>query len=372
MHEDFIAPRYGGAALSSLLPSIEARLHARTPILDVPRAARYVILLVDGLGWFPLQDHADHADTLAGQLGAATELTCSVPSTTATSLTSLGCGVPPGQHGVVGYTFLDPARNTLLNALTWEGGPEDVAAFRCHDTAFQRLASDGVASGTVSLARFSDSALTRLAFEGTQHFGVEREGDADLFIDLVLRSLNTSAVVYCYERMLDHTGHGNGVGSWQWLERLAQIDDLVDALSAQLPADTALLVTGDHGMVNVPAQRKIVVEEEPALAGCRHIGGEARFRQLYCDDPARVAGSWAEFLGERAHVLTREQAVDSDWFGPQVTAAVAERIGDVVVAMRQDWGIMTSAFPGEFSLVGMHGSLTAEEMVVPLFTFGPR
>lgn len=372
MHDDFVMPRYGDAALSSLLPSIEARIAGDTPVLDIPKASRYVVFLVDGLGWYPLEAHADHADTLAGRLSSATALTCSVPSTTATSLTSMGCGTPPGQHGVVGYTFLDPARDQLLNALSWEGGPEDVSSFRCHDTAFQRLASAGTPTGAVSLARFASSALTQLAFEGTEHLGVTREGDSEHFIDLVRQSLTENHVVYCYERMLDHDGHGHGVGSWQWLERLVQVDEVVAELAAQLPPDTCLLVTGDHGMVNVPDDRKIVAEDEAALRGCRHIGGEARFRQLYCEKPARVAAAWSEFLGERAHVVTRNQALDAGWFGPTVDRRVVPRIGDVLVAMRQDWGVMTTAFPGEFSLVGMHGSLTAEEMVVPLFSFDPR
>lgn len=372
MHEDFISPRYGGATLASLLPSIEARLAGDTPVVDIPKAKRYVLFLVDGLGWYPLEQHAHHADTLAERLSSATALTCSVPSTTATSLTSLGCGTPPGQHGVVGYTFLDPARDQLVNALTWEGGPPDVGAFRCHDTAFQRLIIAGKSSGAVSLARFADSALTQLAFEGTEHLGVRREGNSEHFVELVHESLITNHVVYCYERMLDHDGHGHGVGSWQWLERLAQVDDTVAGLAAQLPPDTCLLVTGDHGMVNVPDERKIVAEDETALAGCRHIGGEARFRQLYCDDPPRVAAAWGEFLGDRAHVLTRAQALDAGWFGPTVDRRVVPRIGDVLVAMRQDWGVMTAALPGEFSLVGMHGSLTAEEMMVPLFSFDPR
>ncbi len=372
MHEEFILPRYGGASLTSLMPSIEARLDNGTPILDLPKAKRYVLLLVDGLGWNQLKEHADHADTLAERLGTATELTCSIPSTTATSLTSLGCGVPPGEHGVVGYTFLDPAQDQLVNALSWEGGPEDITAFRCHDTAFQRLAGQGHASGAVSLARFANSALTQLAFEGTDHIGVVTESNSDYFIELVLASLATNEIVYCYERMLDHDGHGYGVGSWQWLDRLARIDDMIRDLEANLPPDTCLLVTGDHGMMNVPKDRKIVAEDEPALAGCRHIGGEARFRQLYCDDPTRVAASWAEFLGDRAHVVTRQHALDAGWFGPTVDARVVPRIGDVLVAMRSDWGVMTTAFPGEFSLVGMHGSLTEEEMVVPLFCFGTR
>ncbi len=372
MHEEFISPRYGGATLASLLPSIEARLNRGTPVLELPKASRYVLLLVDGMGLNQLREHADHADTLAGRLDTSIALTCSVPSTTATSLTSLGCGVPPGQHGVVGYTFLDPSRDRLLNALTWEGGPEDISSFRCHDTAFQRMASSGHTSGAVSLARFSDSALTQLAFAGTEHLGVQRETNTEHLIELVLQSLATNEVVYCYERMLDHDGHGYGVGSWQWLDRLARIDDMVTELVELLPGDTCLIVTGDHGMVNVPADRKIVVDDELALAGCRHIGGEARFRQLYCNKPERVAASWAEFMGDRAHVVTREQAIDAGWFGPHMDRRVIPRIGDVLVAMRANWGVMTSAFPGEFSLVGMHGSLTAEEMVVPLFAFGPR
>lgn len=372
MSEDFILPRYGGASLASLLPSIEARLAGTTPILDIPRAKRYVVFLVDGLGWYPLESHADHADTLAERLSSATALTCSVPSTTATSLTSLGCGTSPGNHGVVGYTFLDPSRDRILNALTWEGGPADVSSFRCHDTAFQRLGGAGISSGAVTLDRFSTSALTQLAFEGTTHLGVKREGDSESFIELVQASLAENRVVYCYERQLDHDGHGHGVGSWQWLERLVQVDDTIASLAAQLPADTCLLVTGDHGMVNVPENRKIVVEDEPALAGCRHIGGEARFRQLYCDKPKRVAAAWGELLGERAHVVTRDEAVEAGWFGPTVDRRVLPRIGDVLVAMRQDWGLMTASFPGEFSLVGMHGSLTPQEMVVPLFSFAPR
>lgn len=372
MTPDFILPRYGGAALSSLMPSIEARLAGREPIVDIPVARRYVVYLVDGLGWYPLEKHADHADLLGGRLASATALTCAVPSTTATSLTTLGCGTPPGEHGVVGYTFLDPARDQILNALTWEGGPEDVASFRCHDTAFHRLTRAGKSSAAVSLSRFAQSALTQLAFEGTQHFGIRQEGNTDHFTELVLTSLEINDVVYCYERMLDHDGHGHGVGSWQWLERLAHVDDTVAELAAQLSADTCLLVTGDHGMVNVPDDHKIVAEHVAELAGCRHIGGEARFRQLYCEDPSRVAGAWGEFLGEKAHVVTREQALGGGWFGPRVDSRVVPRIGDVLVAMRDNWAVMTEAFPGEFSLVGMHGSLTAEEMVVPLFSFDPR
>ena len=56
----------------------------------------------------------------ASLLGDARPLTVGVPSTTVTSLGSLGTGLPPGQHGMVGYTSRVPSTGEILNALTWE------------------------------------------------------------------------------------------------------------------------------------------------------------------------------------------------------------------------------------------------------------
>lgn len=372
MDDSFILPDYAGATLANLLPSISARLVGDTGVIDVPAAEKYVILLVDGLGRQVLTEHADHAEHLAALLEGSQTLTCSVPSTTATSLTSLGCGVAPGHHGVVGYTFVDPATDQLLNALTWEGGPPDVESFARTPTVFHDLAARGHRPAVVSLARFAGSALTRMAFGGTVHHGIGHESDPDLMSELVVAALSAGDVVYCYERLLDHDGHGHGVGSWQWLDRLAQVDDLVAHLADNLPPGVCLLVTGDHGMVNVPRENRVVAEDHPELAGFRHIAGEGRMRQLHTDDPAGLAAAWAGFLGERAHVVLRSEAVDAGWFGPEVGDDVLHRIGDVLVAMRRDWAVMTRTLPGEFGLVGMHGSLTPAEMLVPLVAIGPR
>ncbi len=60
-----------------------------------------------------------------------------------------------------------------------------------------------------------------------------------------------------------------------------------------------LLVTGDHGMIDVPAQTRIVLDDEPGLLeGVDLIAGEARFRQVYTGRPGAVARRFAEFLGE--------------------------------------------------------------------------
>jgi hypothetical protein len=98
------------------------------------------------------------------------------------------------------------------------------------------------------------------------------------------------------------------------------------------------------------------------------LGGEARFRHLYCADGAAssVAGQWAELLGDRAEVLLREEAIARGWFGP-VTESVLPRLGEVLVAARDDVGIFSSRdFGYEMSLIGLHGSLTPDEMLIPI------
>ncbi|MFT3886655.1 MAG: alkaline phosphatase family protein [Arachnia sp.] len=366
----FVEPRYGGLGLNNLLPSVAARLTGETPAIALPAARRYVVLLVDGLGWHQLADYADHAETMAAHLARAERLTCGVPSTTAASLTSLGCGLPPGEHGVVGYSFREPSVDRVLNALTWEGGPDDVMGFAQARTVFERLGAVGVPSAAVTLGRFASSALTRLAFAGTTLVPVTEEGGIEHVGALVDEALAHSRVVYCYERMLDHTGHGFGVGSWQWLERLGQVDDLVARLEETLPDDACLLVTGDHGMINVPAESRVTVEDESRLGGHTALGGEPRFRHVYGDDPRALGWAWSSVLGERALVLRREEAIEAGWFGPLVTDLSAARLGDVVAAMTEDFAVMTNRTPREFGLVGMHGSLTPAEMEVPLLVVG--
>lgn len=370
MFDGFVDPRYDGPALANLMPSVAARLQGALPIIDIPVATKYVVLLVDGLGWHQLREYADHAETMAQLQESALKLTCSVPSTTATSLTSLGCGATPGEHGVMGYSFYEPAAGQVINALTWEGGPEDLSLFAQVPTTFQRLGSHGRPSAAVTLGRFAGSALTRLAFDGTTLFPVSAEGDAEAFGGLVNDALRSADVVYCYERMLDHDGHGFGVGSWQWLERIGIVDDLVTHLRDELPSDVCLLVTGDHGMINIPETSRLYAEDESRLGGYTHLGGEPRFRHIYGYDARALAWAWESVLGERGDVLRREEAIAAGWFGPQVTALSEARIGDVVAAMRGDFAVMSYQNPGEFSLVGMHGSLTAPEMEVPLLIHG--
>jgi hypothetical protein len=143
----------------------------------------------------------------------------------------------------------------------------------------------------------------------------------------------------------------------------------VQQLRDQLRGETRLLVVADHGMVDPAPSSRIEIDDVPGLRdGVALVGGEARFRHLYCrgGSVADVLALWREVLGERAEVLSREEAFGRGWFGTP-TPLAHPRVGDVVVACRGDHAILSAAdFPIEPRLVGMHGSLTPDEMLVPV------
>ncbi|TYL45088.1 alkaline phosphatase family protein [Nocardioides sp. BGMRC 2183] len=376
----FCPPAYGQRSLSDIVPAVAAALGnplaptpgsppgSTTPAdrLLLPDAAAYVVFLIDGLGARLLGRYAEAAPYLASLLVGSAPATATVPSTTSTSLTSLGTGLTPGGHGLVGFTTRVPGTDELLNALLWDVDV-DPLQWQPHPTAFARLQHAGVRVSVVNKREFDGSGLTVAAHRGADYVGVDRVGER--IAAVVESSATRPSLTYVYDGDLDWTGHRWGVASSEWLQQLAMIDHEAEQLREALPADRRLVVIADHGMVDVPATARIDVTMNDHLrAGIALVGGEARFRHLYCVGGAvdDVVATWREELGARAEVLTRAEAVTRGWFG-RVDPSVLPRIGDVVVACHEDTAILASEhFPYEAKLIGMHGSLTADEMLIPV------
>jgi len=366
----FVEPAYHQRSLGDVVPAIAAALGVpidQTPSgLLLPDATSYVVFLIDGLGARLLERYAHAAPYLAGLLEGQAPGTAGVPSTTATSLTSLGTGLTPGAHGLVGFTSRVPGTDRLLNALLWDRDV-DPQEWQPHPTAFARMMRQGASVTVVNKREFAASGLTVAAHRGAEYVGADRVGER--IAAAIAASYDRPSLTYLYDGDLDWTGHRYGVASSQWLQQLSMIDAEAEQLREALPGSIRLLVVADHGMIDSPEESRVDVDEFHQLRdGVALLGGEARFRHLYCQRGAvdDVVATWSEFLGERAEVMTRETAIRRGWFGP-VDPGVLPRLGDVVVACHGDTALMSSRdFPYETTLVGLHGSLTPEEMLIPL------
>jgi hypothetical protein len=365
-----LLPGYGHSTLADLSQSLlaSAGVPGAENVLGLPQASRVCLLLVDGLGWDLLRKHADAAPFLSGLAGRA--LTAGFPATTVTSLTSLGTGRPPGQHGMLGYQVRIPATGHLLNLLRWDKSVDPIE-WQPGDTIFERAAAAGIGAFRVASGAFRHSGLSAAAMRGADYRPAETPGA------LVARTAaavaeRPRALAMVYTGDVDSTGHALGCESAAWRFQLSHTDRLAEQLAGALPAGTALYVTADHGMVDVPPGQRTDADTVPELrAGVSLLGGEGRARHVYARPGAAadVLAAWQAVLGERAWTVSREEAIDAGWFGP-VDWDLAARIGDVISAARGSAAVVaTVTEPRESALIGMHGSLTPADQRVPLLSY---
>ncbi len=376
-----VLPEYGRRSLAEVLPAAVAALgHPLASdgetTLVLPPARAVALLLVDGLGHELLRAHAADAPFLAG-LADAGPLTVGFPSSTAVSLTSLGTGLPPGAHGLVGSSLR--VGEEVLDALHWRSHapkghdlrkllvPEEVQP---HATVLEQAEAAGIDVSVVTAHALRRSGLTRAALRGGEFRGVFALGD--LAAELITAMQRPGPqLAYGYHADLDMMGHGYGPGSLPWRLQLRQIDALAGLIAEALPSDALLLVTADHGMVTV--DRKLDADTDPDLRrDVVALGGDPRSRHVHARQGAAadVLATWQAVLGDAAWVVPGEQAVAEGWFGP-LGPHVVDRIGDVVVAARGSAAVIRSeAEPVISGLPGQHGSLSAEEQWVPLLVHG--
>ncbi len=361
--------------LADVVPSVLAAMGVAgfTGPLTLPGPIRGAcVLLVDGLGAELLDTHAEDAPVLAALRGRSLDV--GFPSTTVAGLAALGTGSRSGCHGMVGMSFRLPGAG-VVNALRWRPHPwgddlrdsvvpEDVQPM---PTTFERAASAGMAVSVISAAMFTGSGLTRAVLRGGRYIGVHALGDLGA---AVRASVADGGFCYGYHADLDLLGHLHGPGSPPWRMQLRQVDRLVESVIDTLPAGGLLAVVADHGMIAVRDADVVDIDTSPTLlTGVAAVGGEARARHVYAEPGAAadVLAGWREALGERAWVLSREEAIAAGWFGAVVADAVRPRIGDVVAAARDRAALVRRTVePGESALIGQHGSLTDAERRVPL------
>ncbi|MGA5423712.1 alkaline phosphatase family protein [Streptomyces lavendulocolor] len=371
-------PEYGTGSLADLLPTIAAGLEVpgfEHRIAELTPADRNCVFLIDGLGWEQIKAHPDEAPFLASLLGSSRggtgrPITAGFPATTATSLASVGTGRPPGEHGLPGYTVRDPAIGELMNQLRWKPWTPP-HAWQPYPTVFQIADTVGVHTAQVSSPTFRDTPLTKVALSGgTFHGRLTGEERMDLAAGQL--AAGDRSLVYTYYSEVDGSGHRFGVDSDAWRGQLMCVDRLVQRLAEQLPPRAALYVTADHGMIDIPfdEQSRIDFDEDWELrAGVALLGGEGRARHVYAVPGAAsdVLACWREVLGEQFWVASRDEAIEAGWFGPTIDERVHGRIGDVIAAAHDDVVITASVNePNESAMVGVHGSMTPVEQLVPL------
>ena len=404
---DPVLPDYGGACLDSVVPALlghvmpdeatgaanatnATRTTERPEPAWLPEAARranqIVLLVVDGMGWSQVEAARDSIPTLSS--GEMVQITSVVPTTTATALTSISTGLPPASHGIVGYRLAitgstgsrsadrrpvdtgppGPEGAAVLNVLKWRTEHGD-ARLSLPPRKFQPSpAFCGLSVPSVTRADFAATGFSAAHLDSARIIGWQVPSTLVVAVRELLAA--GTPFVHAYYDGPDKVAHEHGLDE-HYAAELRALDRLVADLLEVLPRGACLVVTSDHGQVQVGSSARLPSKE--LLEASWLISGEGRFRWFHARSGAHEALHEAATSshGHEAWVRTLEQIRDEGWFGGPLSTEVAGRLGDVALVAREPVAFLDPADTGETRLAARHGSLTAAEMYVPLVALAP-
>jgi predicted AlkP superfamily pyrophosphatase or phosphodiesterase len=359
-----VRPALDGASVAGVVPALLGARDASWLPAPAREADSVVLLVLDGLGWNAMQEHADVMPELAAMTGGP--ITTVLPATTATALTSISTGLAPAQHGILGYRML--VGNDVLNVLRWSvpdrhraPDPFDVQ----RHTAFL-----GRPVPVVTKAEFRTTGFTEAQLRGGRFLGWHTTA---ALVELSAAEVDAGErLVYAYYPGVDSIAHEFGLHTRVWRRELAATDEIVRDLLDALPPRAALLVTADHGQVHLDASSWIAIPDLVPMTTT--MAGDGRFRYLYARKGAQrdLLAAARELLGASAWVWSRAELLDEGLLGAGATGSVPGRLGDVILASRDPIAFIDPALPGEAALRSGHGSLTPDEMLVPLVAAAGR
>lgn len=317
------------------------------------------IVLIDGMGWELLQAAKAHLPFLRGHLAETIEGRTVLPSTTATALTSFTTGEPPAYTNMLGYSVRTPTGTA--NLINFKGMPLAPEEWQPVPPLFTAANEKGIDTTVISAERFRESGLTQAAFRGSSFQAAESLEQRVAYAKKQLQS--GRGLTYLYWSELDHVGHSKGWGSLEWVNELEHVDSCLRELAQNCPKDAAIIITADHGMIDVnPKERLDLAAEVKLAAGVEVIAGEGRCVQLHAEkgQAEAVIERWKNRLGETALIITDPKIVYNGEISQRYQAdALVFSLGNQVI-------VDSRAQSSEaVNLIGVHGSVSYAETAIP-------
>lgn len=403
LDKNFVHPDYRGGSILNLPSSICLVLGAEplgaTPLrpdLICPDAAglrRVILVLVDALSLHRLQrwmsDGTAPVWSHLAEQGRLAALTSIAPSTTSAALTTLWTGRSPAEHGVVGYELWLKEYGVVSNMILHtpisfenDAGSLAKAGFRPEQflnqlTLGEHLAPFGVKSYALQHRSIVRSGLSQMFFKDVSVHGYFTP--AELWVNLrhlMEANPNVRQFFWVYTGQIDHFSHYYHPDDERTAAEFAEFSHafeqhFLNQLSPSNRQGTLLLLTADHGMIATQKSGRYDLRNHPELTQHLHIlpTGEHRLMYLFIH-PGRegqvcdyFAQAWpGEFL-----FIDPQEAIEKGLFGPgKPNPHLSDRLGDLIVAARKEAYLWWA--DKENPLIGQHGGLSADEMIVPLLS----
>ncbi|MEM3671047.1 MAG: alkaline phosphatase family protein [Thermoprotei archaeon] len=394
-YEKVYLPRYDGYSNMNISHSVLRRFNAggTTPLKegsDLFNHRKVVVMLVDGLGYSHLMNARKEVPSVDRALSKSTylgQLTTMFPSTTSTVMSSVNSGLTPLQHGVIGFTMYIKELGAVINTLSFtpatergEGGLEksgmDPTFLYPQRTIYQTLFEKGVPSRILTPAYLANSVMSRTLYNGGER--VKYAQLSDLFVNLrriLTEDQDREEFIFVYWSGVDTVSHKYGPGGEEYKAELNSVFHMLttELLEKCSGVDASLVITADHGQVNIPEGQFHDLSEYQGLLTSLSSPpvGDSRAVFLYASDPAEMKSQMETVFGETSVVIDSSEALDKGFFGSDGRRPGFEsRIGDQIVLPYKDHSYAYRYPTYDYSpMRGNHGGLTLEELLVPMLVY---
>ena len=400
---EFIHPDYAGGSILNL-PSTICRALGGEPLAAIPLRSelttstaadirRVILVLVDALSLHRLQrwmsDGTAPVWSRLAEQGKLAALTSITPSTTTAALTSLWTGRSPAEHAIVGYELWLKEYGVVSNMILHspisfgnDAGSLTKAGFVPEQflnlpTLGTHLASYGVRSYALQHRSIMHSGLSQMFFKDVNVHGFFTPGE--LWVNLrhlVESNPNMRQYFWVYTGQVDHFSHQYHPDDERTAAEFEEFSrefeqHFLTRLSPALRKGTLVLLTADHGMIATEKSARYDLRNHPELTRLLHIlpTGENRLMYLFIrpGQTETVRSYIDQTWPGQFTFIDPSEAVARGLFGPgKPHPRLADRLGDLIVAARNEAYLWWA--DKENPLVGRHGGLSAEEMIVPLLS----
>jgi len=303
------------------------------------------------------------------------ELMSPFPSATSAALTTLATATWPAAHGVFAWWQYLPEVDRIvlpLPYLDYDGQtPCDVpVAVTLPQAAIYRQAERTLTSFLP--AAFKDSSYSCYGGGCAERLGYDELPALFADVGRHVRAQTAPSYTYVYVPMIDSLSHERGPSAPEVTALVRLIDGLLAGLREALPATARIVVTADHGQIDVPADGVIfVTDDSPLLPLLRlPLSGEPTMPVFHVREgqEAEFGRRFTNLYGNEWALITADEAFDLELFGPGTLGRPHRgRVGDFLalsVAPRQMWFAAGGRTP--YADKGTHGGLRLDEMTVPL------
>lgn len=341
--------------------------------LGLSRKKKVIVILIDGLGAEQIIQRSGHAPWLNSHMTKPNISLCGFPATTSANIATFATGATPGQHGLVGHRVWDRKYDEQINLLVGWNERTDPRVWQPQATVSEQALLLGVMCNVIAAGEYRDTGYTEATMRGANFIAADSWSEKFEAARAIAHSKQDS-LTYLYIPELDKYGHQNGWSSSGWAAMLEELDALLRSFCEQLPKDTGVIITADHGMVETSKPRQLVLDDFYDKSGSvQFVGGDTRVNYVYLDSPGAIdqVVEDLESVSYAFDAVKTEDAIAANWFG-EVLQPARDRLPELMLLAKSDFTLYHSKFfkTRSFDMIAHHGSLSPAEIRVPLIRIG--